>query len=190
MTITDEALEIAALNPYHGLQMMKTMFPKWKRSDGFEEIVSRAARNAQANIQIITYLLKQQKGSITSDIIESCAASPFADKEMMTLLLKSAPGIPLGLETVEAASNRPQHFFEILDVLRAHDPNVPITNAAMYTVVRMSFNIIETIQQLKKYHNTLTITEGLLKSAVQNINANEATITFLCEFQKEQSSTG
>jgi hypothetical protein len=188
--ITEEALEIAVMNPYHGFQMVKTMFPRWKGSDGFEEIVSRAARNAQGSIQIITYLLKQQKGSITSDIIESCATSPFADKEMMTLLLGAAPGIPLGLETVEAASNRPQHFFDIIDVLRAHDHHVPITKEAMYAVVRRSYNIIETIQQLKKYHNELTITEGLLKSAVQNINANEATIVYLCHFQKEQQLTG
>jgi hypothetical protein len=163
--------------------------PRWKGSDGFEGIVSRAARNAQGGHQIITYLLKQQKGSITSDVIEACAASPFADKEMMTILLNAAPGIPLRVETVEASSDRPQHFFDILAVLRAHDPNVPISNAAMYSVVRMSFNIIETVKLLRKYHEGLSITEALLKSVVRNINANEATITFLCEFQKEQSST-
>ena len=170
--------------------MIKTLFPRWKKREGFEEIISRAALNAQLSLPIISYLLKQDKGSINSEVIESCASSAFADREMISLLLKAAPGISLGPETVEAASNRPQHFFGILAVLKAHDPDVQITKAAMYNVVSFSFNIVQTIKQLREYHHELVITEGLMKSVVQNINANDATIVSLCEFQREQLPTG
>lgn len=64
--VTDDALEIAASNTYFGIQMVKALVPCWKRSDGFESILSRAARNAQGGHQIIKYLLDRQIGLITS----------------------------------------------------------------------------------------------------------------------------
>lgn len=106
------------------------------------------------------------------------------------MLLKAAPGLRLGRETVEAASTRPQHFFDILDLLRAHDPTVPISKAAMANILRSSFDVIQTIEQLRKYVPGLTLTEGVLKSVAQNVHSNEATIMYLCDFQKKQSPEG
>jgi ankyrin repeat protein len=186
LRISDEEIAVAASNPRLGFDMVRTLHKRWNSGDDFEKIISSAARNAHWGSQIITYLLNRRKGTITADIIESCASSPFASRDMMTLLLKAVPDLKPGMEIVEAASEHPQHFFDNLEVLRGGNSGVRITDAAIFNLTHASRNIIETIQQLSKYHDGFTITEGLLKSIVQNPNANEGTINYLYTFQKVQ----
>jgi hypothetical protein len=82
-------------------------------------------------------------------------------------------------------SKHPHHFFDNLEVLGAGNSGMRITDAAMFNLTQASRNIIENIQQLSKYNDGFTITEGLLKTIVQNLNANEGTINYLYNFQKE-----
>lgn len=50
----------------------------------------------------------------------------------------------------------------------------------------MSYNVIKTIGMLHKHGTTLTVTEDILKSIVQNVSVNYSTILSLCEYQKER----
>jgi hypothetical protein len=186
LRISDEEIAVAASNLHLGFEMIRTLHKRWDSGNDFKKVLSSAAGNAHCGLQIMTYLLKRRKGNITADIIESCASSPFASRDMMTLLLKAAPDLKPSIGIVEAASDHPHHFFDNLEVLRASNSGMQITDAAIFNLTRASHDIIETIQQLSKYHYGFTITEGLLKGVVENVNANQGTIDYLYNFQKEQ----
>lgn len=186
VTITDQALEFAASNAYNGFHMVKHMMSRWKGEDGFEGIIGRAAGNPNSSHEIIAYLTTQRREiPITSDIIQACVTSPFADKRTISILFEGRPSIRLGQEIVEAAASIPQRFFDILTLLREHDPYISVSNAAIRKVVWLTYNIIETIKRLREFNRHFTITEATLKAVVTNTHANDSTIVCLQEFQAD-----
>jgi hypothetical protein len=182
--ISNDAMEKAAANPYHGLAIVKLMLPRWKSSDGWEQVLSGASRNGPNGVSIIKYLIRRRTPVMSSDIIESCALSSFADADQIVILLNASPGTTLEPETVESAAFYPQHFSDIFAALKTQDPNIQITDSALHLIIQKSYNVTETMEMLLKYETNLTITESLLKCIVQNFTANESILMYLSEYQK------
>ena len=88
--------------------------------------------------------------------------------EVMRMLLEHKPVCELTAEILEAASKRRSSNFELVKLLLAHDPKIPITEAAVMAVLGRGYSRASDgnlLELLFDYNSEIEITEAMLKGA-------------------------